>query len=120
MTLVNPSAQARWLHKSREANRKEGKRHEERSRGFSDTLRKKNIAWWRERNQQDATNLMFIIKLLSRHISGIIMPIIRGTRMCTAANGVLHWLWWLWLCGAGTRAVCTQLFYIRNWFICTM
>ena len=30
----------------------------------------------RERNQQDATNLMFIIKLLSRHVSGIIMPII--------------------------------------------
>ena len=27
--------------------------------------------------------------------------------MCTAAYGVLHWLCWLWLCGAGTRAVCT-------------
>ena len=23
------------------------------------------------------------------------------------AYGVLHWLCWLWLCGAGTRAVCT-------------
>ena len=62
---------------------------------------------WRERNQQDATNLMFIIKLLSQHVSGIIMPIIRRTRVCTAAYGVLYWLWWLWLCGAGTRAVCT-------------
>jgi len=51
----------------------------------------------RERNQQDATNTMFIIKLLSQHVSGIIMPII------TAAYGVLHWLW-LWLCGAGTQA----------------
>ena len=30
---------------------------------------------WIERNQQDATNLMFIIKL-SQHVSGIIMPII--------------------------------------------
>ena len=32
---------------------------------------------WRERDQQDATNLMFIIKLLSQHVSGIIKPIIR-------------------------------------------
>ena len=61
----------------------------------------------RVKNQQDATNLMFIIKLLSQHVSGIIMPIIRRTRLCTAAYGVLHWLWWLWLCGAGMRAVCT-------------
>ena len=58
---------------------------------------------WRERNQQDATNLMFITKLLSQHVSGIIMPIIRRTRVCTATYGVLHWLWWLWLCGAGTH-----------------
>ena len=29
---------------------------------------------WRERNQQDATNPMFIIKLLSQHVSGITMP----------------------------------------------
>ena len=62
---------------------------------------------WRERNQQDATNLMFITKLLSRHVSGIIMPIIRRTSVCTAAYGVLHWLWSLWLCGAGLQAVCT-------------
>ena len=32
---------------------------------------------WRERIEQDATNLMFIIKLLSQHVSRIIMPIIR-------------------------------------------
>ena len=32
---------------------------------------------------------MFIIKLLSQHVSGIIMPIIRRTRVCTAAYGVL-------------------------------
>ena len=60
---------------------------------------------WREKNQQDATNPMFIIKLLSQHVSGIIMPIMRRIRVCTAAYGVLHWLWWLWFCGAGTRAV---------------
>ena len=30
----------------------------------------------REKNQQDATNQMLIIKLLSQHVSGIIMPII--------------------------------------------
>ena len=34
---------------------------------------------WRERNQQDATNLMFIIKHLSQHVSGIIMPVISRT-----------------------------------------
>ena len=33
----------------------------------------------RERNQQDATNPMFVIKLLSQHVSDIIMPIIRTT-----------------------------------------
>ena len=69
---------------------------------------------WRERNQQDATNLIFIIKLLSQHVSGIIMPIIRRTRVCTAAYGALHWLWWLWLCGAGTRAVCTVKVTVRR------
>jgi len=42
----------------------------------------------------DATNLMFIIKLLSQHVSGIIMPIIRRTRpvllhmvFCTVCAG---------------------------------
>ena len=50
---------------------------------------------------------MFIIKLLSQHVSDIIMLIIRRTRVCTAAYDVLHWLWWLWLCGAGKRAVCS-------------
>ena len=69
---------------------------------------------WRKSNQPDATNLMFIIKLLSQHVSGIIMPIIRRTRMCTAAYVFLHWLWWLWLCGAGTRAVCTVKVTVRT------
>ena len=31
-------------------------------------------------NQQDAINSMFIIKLLSQHVSGIIMPISRRIR----------------------------------------
>jgi len=61
----------------------------------------------REINQQDATNPMFIIKLLYQHVSGIIMPIIRRTRRCITTYGVLHWLCWLWLCGAGSSAVCT-------------
>ena len=39
----------------------------------------------REKTQQDATNLIFIMKLLSQHVSGIIMPIIRRTSVCTAA-----------------------------------
>jgi hypothetical protein len=43
---------------------------------------------WRE-NQQDATNLMFILKYLSQHVSGIIMPIFRRKRLCTTAYGVL-------------------------------
>jgi len=62
---------------------------------------------WRERNQQDATNLMFIVELLSQHVSGIVMPIFRRTRLSVTAYGVLHWLFCLWLCGAGTQAVCT-------------
>ena len=45
---------------------------------------------WRERNQHDATNLVFIIKLLSQHVSGIIMPIFMRTRLCITAYGVLH------------------------------
>ena len=53
---------------------------------------------WRERNQQDATNLMFIIKLLSHHVSGIIMPIIRRTRVCIWCSAlvvmtVVVWSW---------------------------
>jgi len=48
-------------------------------------------------NQQDATNSMFIIKLLSQHVSGIIMPIIRRIRPFPTACGVLHWLCRLWL-----------------------
>jgi len=40
-------------------------------------------------NQQDATNSMFIIKLLCRHVSGIIMPITRRIRPCPTACGVL-------------------------------
>ena len=45
---------------------------------------------WRERNQHDATNVIFIITLLSQHVSGIILPIIRRTRVFTVAYGVLH------------------------------
>ena len=52
---------------------------------------------------------MFIIKLLSQHVSGTIMPVIIRRRLYTAAYGVLHWLWWLWLCGAGTLVVCTRV-----------
>jgi len=33
---------------------------------------------------------MFIMKLISQHVSGIIMPIIRRTRPCITAYGVLH------------------------------
>ena len=62
----------------------------------------------REKNKQDATNLVFIIKRLSQHVSGIIMLIFRRTRLCVNAYGVLHWLCWLWLCAVVLRAVCTQ------------
>ena len=64
------------------------------------------------------TNLTFIIKLLSQHDSEIIMSIISRTSVCTAACGVLHWLCWLWLCGAGTRAECTVLF--QSVLLCTL
>jgi len=49
-----------------------------------------------------------IIKLVSQHVSDIIMPIISRTRPCITAYGVLHWLCWLWLCGAESQAVCTD------------
>ena len=62
---------------------------------------------WREINQQDATNPMFIIKLLSQHVTGIIMPIITRTRPCITAYGVVQWLWFLWFCAAGSYGVCT-------------
>ena len=49
---------------------------------------------WRERSQQDATNLMFIIKLLSQHVSGNIIPIIRSRTVTftvhTACVPALH------------------------------
>ena len=45
---------------------------------------------WRKRNQQDATNLVFIIKLLSQHVSGFIMSIFRRTRLCYCSNSNLH------------------------------
>ena len=48
-----------------------------------------NILGRRDRNQQDATNQIFIIKLLSQHVSGIIMPIIRRTRPCLS-NSNFH------------------------------
>jgi hypothetical protein len=43
-----------------------------------------------ERNQQGATNLMFILNHLSQHVSVIIMPIFSGTKLFTTAYGVLH------------------------------
>jgi len=59
---------------------------------------------------------MFIIKLLSEHVSGIIMPIIRTTRPCTAACGVLHWLCWLWLAVVVWSCVvsCVQLHRVHT------
>ena len=43
----------------------------------------------KRQNQQGATTSMFIITLLSQHVSGIIMSIIRRTRPCINAYGVL-------------------------------
>ena len=51
---------------------------------------------------------MFIIKFLSQHVSGIIMPIIRRIRPCTTACGVLPacvGCGWLWLCGAACKQI---------------
>ena len=73
---------------------------------FIHSFTKHSSIMWRERererergNQQDATNSMSIIKLISQHISGIIMTIIRRIRQCPTACGVLPgcvgcgWLW---------------------------
>jgi len=70
-------------------------------------------------NQQDATNLMFVIQLLSQHVSGIIMPIIRRTKPCPTACCVLPGCvgrGWPWSCGAASWAVCTvwKLLQYRN------
>ena len=62
----------------------------------------KTWRWKREKNQQNTTNLIFIMQLPSQHVSGIIMPIIMRTRPCTTVYGVLYCL-----CGAGSRGVCT-------------
>jgi len=58
---------------------------------------------WVRENQQDATNSIFLIKFLSRHISGIIMHIVRRIRPC-----LLHAVFctvcvghgWLWSWGS--------------------
>jgi len=42
-----------------------------------------------KRENQDATNSIFIIKLLSQHVSRIIMPIIRRIKPYPTACGVL-------------------------------
>jgi len=46
---------------------------------------------------------MFIHNRLTQHVSGIIMPIVRGTD-CIKPRVLLAWMCWLRLCGAGTRA----------------
>ena len=58
-------------------------------------------------------NLMFIIDHLAQHVSGIIMPIVRRTRLCTTTYGVQHWLCWLWSCGAGSKTLCTLRYLSR-------
>ena len=61
-------------------------------------------------NQQDAINTMFIIKLLSQHVSVTIMPIIRRIRPSPTACGVLPGCigcGLLWFCGAASWTVST-------------
>ena len=61
-------------------------------------------------NEKDATNSMYIIKLLSEYVSGFIMPIIRRKRPCTTACGILLscvGCGWLWFCGDASWAACT-------------
>jgi len=73
-------------------------------------LKKLQYAKVKRENQQDATNSMLIIKLLSQHVSGIIMPIIRRIRPCSTACGILPGCvgcGWLWSCGAASWSVCT-------------
>jgi len=68
-------------------------------------------------NQQDATNSMFIIKVLPQHVSVIIMPIIRRIRPCPTACGVLPGCvgcGWLWSCGDALWAVCTLVHTAHN------
>jgi len=46
---------------------------------------------------------MFIHNMLTQHVSGIIMPIVRR-KDCIKSRLVLAWMCWLRLCGVGTRA----------------
>jgi len=48
---------------------------------------------------------MFIYNRLTQHVSGIIMPNVRGTD-CIKPRVVSAWMCWLRLCGVGTRAEC--------------
>jgi len=57
--------------------------------GSQQTASQQNGSKVKRENQQDATNSMFIIKLLSQHVSGIIMSIVRRIRPCPTACGVL-------------------------------
>jgi len=50
----------------------------------------------KERDQQDATEHMFIINRLSQHVSGIIMSIVRRPRLFATTYGVQPWLCWPW------------------------
>ena len=59
---------------------------------------------WRERNQKDATNLMFIIKLYLNMFRASLCPS-SGEQECALPHTVF--------CTAGTRAVCTVKVTVR-------
>jgi len=64
-----------------------------------------NVQMAKRENQQDVTNSVFIIELLSQHVSAIIMPIIRRIRPCPTACVVLLGCvgcGWLWSCGSAS------------------
>jgi len=65
---------------------------------------------WRERTNKMQLIRCLLSNFLSQHVSGIIMPIIRGIRPCATACGVLLGFVGcdrLWSCGAASWAVCT-------------
>ena len=56
---------------------------------------------------------MFIIKLLSQHVSDIIIPIIRRIRPCPTACGVSAWVYRLWLAVVLWRCVVSRVHCVK-------
>ena len=68
------------------------------------TLRNKRLQQRVKREKTNKTQQSDVYHhLLSQHVSGIIMPILRRTKTCVTAYGVLRWFCWMWLVAVVAR-----------------